>query len=363
MITYEGPYRSLRNLGLASIYPIVEGYKDYGSWGLSANFSDPAHVNNLELKGTYTFNTRLPANERFHGALTYSRSKWEVGMSTNRSDFYDLLGPTKTSRKGQSAWIGYSTRLMEDKPKTLDFSFDTSGWINMERLPYAQNVEAEFDKLWNTSFQLEFKNERSSIGGVDYEKGWTWGANLVNNYSNHKTYPLLWGTLDAGTPFLFDHSSIWIRTAAGMSPGARASDFNSFENFYFGAFGNNYLDYRNVKRYREFYSFPGVEIDQIGGVNFAKPLLEWNLPPIRFKHIGRTWYYLTYLRPALFASALVTNMDNGDLRQTAANAGGQIDLQFALLSRLKMTLSLGYAIAFEENRRRTDELMVSLKIL
>jgi len=362
-ITYEGPYRSFRNLGLASIYPIVEGYKDYASWGLSANVSDPAYVNSIELKATYTFNTSLSANERLHAALTYSRARWEFGVSSNRSDFYDLVGPTKTSRKGQSAWIGYSKRLVEDKPKTLDFSFNTSGWINMERLPYAQNVEAQYDKLWNTALQLEFKNERGSIGGVDHEKGWAWGLNAANNYSNHKTYPLLWGTLDFGVPFLFDHSSIWLRTAAGVSPGAAAADSNSFENFYFGAFGNNYVDYQNVKRYREFYTFPGVEINQISGVNFAKPMLEWNLPPIRFKRIGRTWYYLTYLRPALFASALVTNMENGDLRQTAANVGGQVDLQFSLLSRLKMTLSFGYAVAFEENRQPSDEGMISLKIL
>ena len=35
--------------------------------------------------------------------------------------------------------------------------------------------------------------------------------------------------------------------------------------FYFGGFGNNYVDDGEVKRYREFGSFPGFEIDEVGG--------------------------------------------------------------------------------------------------
>ena len=49
----------------------------------------------------------------------------------------------------------------------------------------------------------------------------------------------------------------------------------------FGAFGNNYVDHRTEKRYREFYSFPGVDLNQIPAKNFVKGMLEWNLPPLR----------------------------------------------------------------------------------
>ncbi len=45
------------------------------------------------------------------------------------------------------------------------------------------------------------------------------------------------------------------------SPTARRTD--PYANFYFGGFGNNYVDRRNVKRYREYDSFPGFEINEI----------------------------------------------------------------------------------------------------
>ena len=33
-----------------------------------------------------------------------------------------------------------------------------------------------------------------------------------------------------------------------------------------------------IDRYREYYSFPGTELNEIGGKNFAKATLEWTLP-------------------------------------------------------------------------------------
>jgi hypothetical protein len=46
-----------------------------------------------------------------------------------------------------------------------------------------------------------------------------------------------------------------------------------------------------------------------------------------------------------------------------ANAGGQTDIRFTLLSHLNMTLSLGYALAFDRHARPDNEFMLSLKIL
>ncbi|NIW23156.1 MAG: hypothetical protein GWN29_00525, partial [Gammaproteobacteria bacterium] len=76
----------------------------------------------------------------------------------------------------------------------------------------------------------------------------------------------------------FSHSSFWLRTSAGFSPGDRDEPF---ANFFFGGFGNNWVDRLDEKRYREFRSFPGVEISEIGGVNYTRAMLEWNLPPWR----------------------------------------------------------------------------------
>ena len=61
----------------------------------------------------------------------------------------------------------------------------------------------------------------------------------------------------------------------------RAAVDEPFANFFFGGFGNNYVDHGNEKRYREYYSFPGADLNAIPGRNFVKSTVEWNLPPMR----------------------------------------------------------------------------------
>jgi hypothetical protein len=123
------------------------------------------------------------------------------------------------------------------------------------------------------------------------------------------------------------------------------------------------VDHGPEKRYREYYSFPGVDLNEIAGKNYAKSMIEWNLPPIRFRRVGRPGFYLSWARPAVFTSGLISNMDDASVRRTVRNAGTQLDLRFSLLSRLDMTLSGGYAVAFGSNLTKHDEAMISLKIM
>ena len=47
---------------------------------------------------------------------------------------------------------------------------------------------------------------------------------------------------------------------------------------------------------------------RIGGRDFVKTMVEWNLPPIRFRRAGAPSFYLTWARPALFASGIETKV-------------------------------------------------------
>ena len=160
--------------------------------------------------------------------------------------------------------------------------------------------------------------------------------------------------------FLTGHSSIWLRTAAGFSTGDRV---DPFANFFFGAFGNNWVDHRDEKRYRDVYSFPGASLNEIAGRNFVKPMLEWNLPPIRFTRVGKPGFYASWARPSIFVGGLVTNLDLADERRTLGDAGAQLDFRFGLLSTLELTVSTGAAIAFEDGHAPRREAMLSIKIL
>ena len=106
-----------------------------------------------------------------------------------------------------------------------------------------------------------------------------------------------------------------------------------------------------------------MALNDIGGRNYVKALVEWNLPPARFRRLGRPGFYATWARPALFAGTIVTNLDASGARRTVTDAGAQVDLRFTMLSSLDLTLSGGYAWAFEEGRSVRHEAMVSLKLL
>jgi hypothetical protein len=69
------------------------------------------------------------------------------------------------------------------------------------------------------------------------------------------------------------------------------------------------------------------------------------------------------MRPAVFVSALGTNLDDRLAQRFVYNAGAQVDLSIPVLSALDLTLSMGAALAFERGHGPRREAMISLKVL
>jgi len=185
-------------------------------------------------------------------------------------------------------------------------------------------------------------------------------AVLSTHYANDKLIPQLRGALDFGFALPVGHSSVWLRNAAGVSHGERS---DPYANFFLGGFGNNYVDARVEKRYREYYSVPGFELNEINGRSFTRHMIEGNLPPVVFESVGTPAFHLAWLRPALFATALWTDPTDSAVRTRYRNVGGQVDLRFSVLHWYEMTLSAGYAVGYRAGTRTGDEWMVSLKIM
>jgi hypothetical protein len=358
MITERGHYVPRDEMRLGAAYPIVEGYRGRGAFGYHVVFEDPLQFNQLQATLSYTPESPFE-DQDWHFDIEYHTLKWRLRYWHNDADFYDLFGPTERARAGDAAIVGYHHSFIYDPPRQLDLNLEAAYYTGLDTLPDAQEVSTQFDTLTSVSAELSYTNTTRSLGAVDHEKGWRWNLAFATDYANGEAFPSLRGGIDIGVPLPLNNSSIWLYTAAGGVSGDRDSPLSSF---YMGAFGNNYVDDREVKRYREFDSFPGFDINEIGARAFVRSIAELNLPPVRFEDIGIPALFLSSVRTAFFAGGLEAEPSIGD-RRSLQTVGIQTDWNFTIAHRLPMVLSLGYAEGFEEGERHGDEVLVSLKIM
>jgi hypothetical protein len=356
----EGRYKGLRGLLLDSVYPIAEGYKVYPAYGLRFDFMDPLGLHSLDAAFSYTPNGGLDRQERPHARFKYQHYPWTVRGDWNKADFYDFFGPTKVSRKGYSLGLGYEGYLLDEQARSVRYHVGLSGYTGLDRLPDYQNIAVTYDQFMSGYFNLGYGAMRGTIGGIEAEKGTKAGLTVAGTWVRKRVVPRISGELAHGLALPWDHSSLWLWAFGGLSP--RDPD-DPFANYYFGGFGNNWIDHASANRYRTSDSFPGLEINQAGGRNFAKGMVEWTLPPMRFRRLGAPGAYVTWARLALFSSVLVTNLDSSERQDEIYNAGLQTNFKMVLFSSLESTLSVGYAQAYMAGEKPADEFMASLKIL
>jgi hypothetical protein len=363
LILRKGPYRPMRELSLESLIPAVEGYKNSVGLGASARFSDPMGYDSLGVDTSYSPDDRLPAKQRLHVAAGVHHTRWTGGVAWNGADFYDLFGPTKRSLAGYSGYLGYDLPLIFDPPQAVDFVAKVAYYGGLDTLPGFQNVNSPSKNLFTADAGFVAVDARASPGAVDAETGYSWTINAHANGAAGDLIPSLTGTFDVGFPLPLNHSSIWLRSGASLSTGARA---NPLANSYLGGFGNNYVDSGGnggAQRYRELLSMPGFKLDALNGKSLLKSTLEWCLPPLRFEAVGSPGFYLSWARPEVFFSALETDPDNRALRRSAHDVGVQLDLQLHVMHRQSMMLSVGAARGFSAAGLGRSEFMLSLQVL
>jgi hypothetical protein len=360
------PYRSLAHLALNSAYPVVEGYQDAAGTnavavGARANFSDRVGATALSLTASYAPDRALSSYERLHLRADFQSWNWRVTAAFNRADFYDLFGPTKVSRRGYSLGVQYKGNLLIDDPRSLTYTLRVAGYGGLSTLPDYQNVGAPIDRLVALSAELAYGSLRRSLGAVEDELGSTARASAHGNYVGGRLFPQI--GLDASHGFLLpiNHSSLWLRASGGTALAGHRSD--PFAQFFFGGFGNNWVDYRDIRQFRQTESFPGLGIDRVGGSSFAKAQIEWVLPPLRFRRVGIPSFYLQWADLSFFTTGLVTDPDQRATRRTFTSAGAQLDFRLVTLSHLESTLSLGYAVAHAPGAPLHSLGMFSFKIM
>jgi hypothetical protein len=362
-IVRQGPYRPAHQLELDSVIPVIKGYFDSVSLGANARFSDPIGWSWINVDTTYSPDNSLPSRERLHAVVTAHIPEWTAGAAWNRDDFYDLFGPTKRSLAGYNGYLSYDHFFLYDLPQTMGITAKVAYYGDLVTLPGFQNVLSPTSNLLTADVGFTSVDTRRSPGAVDDETGHTWSLKAHTYVAPGEFIPSIRGTFDVGFPLPLDHSSIWLRTGAAVSAGARD---NPLSNFYLGGFGNNWVDSGangGAQRYRELGSMPGFEIDALQGKSVVKAMLEWCIPPARFEALGSPGFYVSWARPSLFATALETDVNNAATRQQAYDVGGQLDFQLHVMHRWPMMLSVGVAEGFGGGGFAKTEFMASLQVL
>jgi hypothetical protein len=358
LITARSKYNSGRRMKLAGIYPMVEGYKKAVSPGYFIHFEDPLQFRQINASISVSPFDKMRDKDRLHAKIQYKTLNWDLQYKHNGADFYDLFGPVERSRRGDVFSAAYNKTMIYDPPRQLDLFGSAAIYLGLETLPSAQNITSP-KNIFSMEVGAKYTNTRKALGGVDHEKGIAWRALADLDYADSKAFPKLYGGVDYGVPLPLPNSSFWLYAHAGISGGQRAHPLAAF---YFGSYRNNYVDNRPEKRYREMESFPGFEIDEIAARRFAKITGEVNLPPIRFAEVGTPVFYLSYIRPAVFAGAMAVNAPDGR-NHRYMDLGTQLDLNFTVALRLPMVFSVGVAGGFEDGHYRKTEWLASLKIM
>jgi len=358
----EGTYRRLRELSLESLIPVVEGYKNAVALGGNARLSDPLGFDWISVDASYSPGG-LPTKERLHVSAEGHHKDWTAGAAWNGADFYDLFGPTKRSLEGYNAYLAYDRALLFDPPHFMDFVAKVAYYGGLDSLPGFQNVPSPSKNLFTAEAGIVSSDTRRSPGGVDEEAGYRWSLKTHAYGAAGEFIPSLSGTLDLGLPLPLDHSSIWLRSGARISAGART---NPIADSYLGGFGNNYVDsgsHGGAQRYRDLLSMPGFGLDDLSGKSFVKSTLEWCIPPLRFEALGSPGFYASWARPEVFVGVLETDPDDRTFRRSAEDVGIQIDFQLHVMHRQPMMLSAGLARGFGAAGLGTTEFMLSLQVL
>ena len=356
----ERGYDSLASMRIESAYPIVQGYREFAAFGYAFNFSDPAGLNRASISASYSKAAELPSNERLHVGFRFERFDWTARFKWNGADFYDLVGPTRTSRKGYAIGLGHRKSLLWDDPRQLSLEIDANTFGRLDTLPGFQNVASTSTSIHSLGARLSYTNLRGSVGKVDSEKGVRGEVEASIERASGGTFPKLQGSFDIGRPLPLGHASLFLRSSAGYAWGDQS---NPLASYYLGGFGNNRVDRGDEKRYRKWYAFPGTELNALSGRSFVRSTLELNLPPVRFSRLGRPGFFASWIRPAAFGGVVVTNPDRGSRRNTTWNLGAQIDLSITTVSVLDLMVSFGQATAIEPGRKPRHETMVSFKVL
>lgn len=366
-------YNPLKEMRFHGAYPDISGFTDRKAWnnvtpvlGYHLTFTDKLGINSLNIAAGISPWSHNKWKNRFHISAEYKYWRWTFNASWNKTDFNDLFGPLRRSRKGYQVGAQYDYSYTLQLPFSWRWGASINTFGDMDALPLYQNVGVDegTHSMQTLSAYIGASRIRTSLGGIQAEQGYSWQLDGYTYFAKGRFYPTLTFSLNEGVllPFM-RNTSAWLRMAVGQNFGNSGSTLG---NEYFGGFRNNYIDRGAAYRYRETSAMPGVAIDAIQAHSFCKATGELNLQPLRFSNLGLLCIYPTYAQLSLFATDLVANPWGKQKFDNFLTLGAQLNIEVVLFKHMKTTWSVGYAHLVGNKpagTNRNGQLMLSLKLL
>ena len=306
----------LRNIGFQSAYPVLQGYKKYArprattcTSRIRCSLAHHRHHRRLHAVDGPAEQGRARPRRRSSTAT----SAGTPALSWNRSDFYDLFGPTNRSRRGFAAKVGYDHALIYDEPRRLDFRSEVAYYDNLDALPGVAERARDRRALVTGEAGLYYTDVRRSRGAVDDEKGvvatWCSSGNHADRAGHAAAARRLRLRLAAAL-------RTFVALAAQRrraSPAATRGD--PLRELLLRRLRQQLRRQPHREALPRVLLVPGLRAERDPAAGFARHMLEGNLPPVVFESVGTP-----ALLPHLAAAGGVRRRGCGPTRSGATSA-------------------------------------------
>lgn len=339
----ERKYHGLKNVHRDAFIPIATGFMDQVALGFYGQFSDPLLIHDLKIEAAYS---PWPSNDlmpRIHFDIKYEYKKtWMLRYQNNASNFYDIFNQRKRGTIQKKLLLNNAHYWKYDLPQKIKHVNELALYLD------TQAINDNMTKINKPDFivyqsVLENVDLRRSIGSVDNEQGTKWTATLMTFHVNPQDMKHVGGIhleWESYRTWKWPHNIIMLNLSAGIR---HVIDYMPQGKFYFGGFGNRYLENDPVEQYRKVFRFPGIPIYSIPAKQFGKITIENKLPPLRFGKACLGHHYLSHLDATIFAQGLAIERN---WQSTWIDLGAQINFQLKHWYNLESTISLGLARAW-----------------
>ena len=331
VIIGKGPVPAAARPRAGERVPGAAGLQGLGGHRLSAStsrirsqFAKPRHHRRLHAGPT---TCRATSAATWTSAGSYLG--WRGALSWNRSDFYDLFGPTKRSRKGYAAKLGYDWLLIWDEPRRLDSQL-------RPRRTTTRSTRCRTRRTSPTDFHPPRRPPRprstTATCGARSARSTTRRAsrgsvvdsgNRVNGRDHHRrSRGSSTSAVALPDPALVDLAAQRRRRRQRRSRQRRSRTSTSAASATTTSTTARSSAIASTIRCRASAS------TRSAALSFVREMVEWNLPPVVFESVGTPGFHLNWLRPAVFVAGTVDRSGAlgaaQGLRRTSAR---QVDLR------------------------------------